>query len=268
MMDVRERQAFLMRLGLDTDVEEREGKEVFVRMSDLPLTDAEWVSLCHVEGEAYVGGCCANLSAVQDRLNYWFRFRGAMPREVVDVFQALCDHHDVVIDEMTAEEAVEWYRRKEKPSPWDKLDIMGKLMQGHVATGILKEPTEKDPFKQAVHVASRTLSALSWKHLFGGDRQDEFSPGDRVRALRAAGPLRAILDRLSSLIPVDGWALVHPDAGPDVHPVSAIIWFGGDLLVFETEEALNEYMAKHQLEDLVKVRRVKASAAEGVRWAD
>jgi len=42
----------------------------------LPFTAQEWCSICMREGEDYLGGCCGNMSAMQDIIQEVFRNSG------------------------------------------------------------------------------------------------------------------------------------------------------------------------------------------------
>lgn len=61
----------------------------------IPLTPEEWCRLCMRDSSEYVGGCCGNMSAVQDVLNEWFREGGWVKvHELVDLGEAMRDHGD------------------------------------------------------------------------------------------------------------------------------------------------------------------------------
>src|SRR5690606_32489037 len=59
----------------------------------LPLSPHDWVRLCRRNSEEYIGGCCGNMSAVQDILNEWFREDGWVnAHELVDLGESMRDH--------------------------------------------------------------------------------------------------------------------------------------------------------------------------------
>lgn len=96
----------------------------------LPLTPTQWCNLAMNEGEDYVGGCCGSSSAIQDMVEYWFRFDSGWAStmglhelserwvshgdgywESVEARVAFEDHHGLARDMWkagTLEGAVEW----------------------------------------------------------------------------------------------------------------------------------------------------------------
>src|ERR1035437_7587895 len=61
----------------------------------LPLSPAEWCSLAMREGENYVGGCCGNMSALQDVINGVFRDSGTVNSATLLSIAELALDHDV-----------------------------------------------------------------------------------------------------------------------------------------------------------------------------
>lgn len=190
----------------------------------VPLTAQEWCDLCMREGDHYMGGCCGNMSQLQDIINRVFRDSGHIDGHVLLKIGRICQDHegfdafapmddeafDLAVkqweraDEMLAkygssfeaaeEHLLEWpkmilgQRYTMHPDPWHKLGVIYNALEPMLKP--LGYETPKGPGRNGeevdlIHVLSDQLARMSWGDLFT-PREDEKPQHEADRQLLRA----------------------------------------------------------------------------------
>lgn len=205
-----------------------------VRGVHLPLSPSDWMMLATREGQGYVGGCCGNMSVVQDRINGIFRDSGyAEAPELLAIGEAMRDHdgtesHFLALDDAAFEERIEAWKKAEAdpdPSqrpidPWFKLGMVFNAVEPLLKPHSYEVPQGRgrhDEEHDLLATLNRTLTTMTWTDLF--TRND---PDERAQHQANAAVLRAkvypLTKRLSShleatVIDFTGFAIVDPETG-------------------------------------------------------
>lgn len=258
--------------GIGDKRKSRPGKYVDVLI--LPLTPADWCSLCMSEGGNYMGGCCGNMSHAQDLLSSIFRFG---PWVTAQKFTEL-------IDALKGHDGFEALKKLDKKTvkakdPWSKI-----IRTWHAAKDVLKggdmprmggKVYGEDPSsaKDAVSVLDKTLWRLSWASL--RDREEDATGqrhANREATLMQVGPaLKTLSEKIQDLRlvkePLEGFAVV--EAG-----TSKIVCNGLGFCIYRTKEAVDELLeAWNRVEGEddppnVEVRPIKIGLDFGVQFTD
>ena len=306
MSTFNERIQMLKSLGVEygTEYEYRgEGEERkeyrldFFTSVRLPLTAAEWCSLCMSGGENYIGGCCGQSSATQDILNHIFRHDSGFPpiRDLAELVDMLNAHDPITgripfdsLDKLDdplprlverAGEPQNW----EKLSPWDKIALVWHIVKDcwrpQVPAASGPHRTELD---DAVSVLSRGMQAISWERLFRGNK-DVSSQAIAQRALLLAKLLPAweTMNRRITELDLggfDGWALIDKRQGPDEIAMNAMGY-----CIFATREECDNLLklwreteVKYKgrkppdspIDEIIGIRRVRVSPEKGAEFLD
>ncbi len=152
----------------------------------LPFTPEEWCRLCMGGGDYYVGGCCGNMSALQDELNDVFRIEsGWVGASKLARIAQLNIEHDYDKDHLPNFAEIgdidivkmNWVSL----SPWDKMAAVWHLVKDHYVpekpSGFgkkhekrtvkkHKKRTVKNEIEIALHIARNGLSHLSHIEVF------------------------------------------------------------------------------------------------------
>jgi hypothetical protein len=254
MKTFAERKAALERLGWKFHVETEYRGEVPRQPHDielfksvrLPLTPRDWCRLCMREGEdylsiqtsdgeryensEYVGGCCGNMSAVQDTLNEWFRDGGWVDVDkFVELGEAMRDHGDEEFNDLSAEQLAErvdaCVKLQENPptavytTAWGKLALLYQLVKDHYVPELPKAPaSHTDEVKSAFHLVSRMAWAFGLADMFSQGTiatQTTESAQKLMRFYRFLPALKIVAERSEQVAPepLEGWAIVDLSKG-------------------------------------------------------
>lgn len=205
----------------------------------IPLTAVQWCAIAMREGGEYVGGCCGNMSAVQDEINGIFRDAGRAGSDALLRIGAYSRGHegmeffdemdDATFDERLADVTSAAERTKDDPErmvdPWAIVGLVFSATEPALVPGWLDRPrVEKDDGERraAIRVLTHTLHRLDWAHLFeDGPRED--AEGKRLLG-RASHAAARLLDLAKALQPTrdllayiegldetfEGFAIVEP----------------------------------------------------------
>jgi len=315
MKTFAERRAALEKLGWQIDLEseyrgkpgvdrERYGLELFDSVR-LPLTPRDWCRLCMREGEQYlaveteegtryerseyIGGCCGNMSAVQDVLNGWFRDGGWVEaHELVALGEAMRDHGDKDFEDIQPDELAKrvetFLEAEDKPSSaWTKLSLLYHLVKDHYKPKIFSAQSLRS---DELEGAFRLVSRMAWT--FGmGDFFTRESPLTNttkeaqkvMRLYRFMPAFKLLYERARELVPepIEGWALVDLQKGE-----GEVAENGYGYCIYATkpeaqrildlmENARSQYKERppRDLEKFsLKIRAVRVSLDKGIEFLD
>lgn len=196
------------------------------------ITPAMWVEIAQREGSAYVGGCCGNMSRVQDEINAVFRDGGwADGRNLLLIGESMREHDgtDSAFREMDDEDfgkmIESWRKAREKDpdallDPWKLIGVVYAAVEPFLTPSSIDVPKavrwtgEEDHLVGTVH---NTLYRMDMADLFARDEEDEQAQHQANQALLKARLLPA-MRRLTELIEaagvgLDGFALINPENG-------------------------------------------------------
>lgn len=315
MKTFAERKATLERLGWKVSVETEYRGEVprqphnleIFKSVRLPLTPRDWCRLCMRESEdylsveteegtkceysEYVGGCCGNMSAVQDTLNGWFRDGGWVEvRDLVELGEAMRDHGDESFEELSPEkltEAVDNYLKfQEQPKEtqywkaWGKIALLYHLVKDHYVPEAKTRGQYGDTLEQSFKVVSRMAWTFGMGDFFTRDRGTSATTDNAqktMRLFRFVPALHEVYERVRELAPepVEGWAIVDEEHNGDVAEN------GYGMCVYATKReaqriidlfkrAEEEYEEKpsRNLENRFKLRAVRISVDKGLEFLE
>lgn len=195
---------------------------IFTRFEP-PFTPEEWCQIARSMGNQYVGGCCAQSSAIQDVVCDWFRFGGAIPIADLARIAEMSILHDgpssafhtlpMPVKEMVAAH----------PSSdlWERLALIWHLVKDYY---VVKAPTAYHPKFSEGDKAIRTIqdvaTALSYHRVFNKDSNTEQDQAERLMQLARMVPsLRYVLNHVDEYTlgasDFEGWALVELDKSPE-----------------------------------------------------
>lgn len=293
-LSFEERKATLESLGWRFHATEKGFTKVF-----LPLSPRDWCRLCMRTGEAnlylstgekdeggnelfeaseYIGGCCGNMSAVQDQLNSWFRDGGEVDaHEIVDLGEAMRDHGDDTFADDVSDErlrhVVAEVQKGTEPQAWGKIALLYQLVRGHSVREAVRASA---PHVTELESAFRLVSHFSF--VYG--MRDFFTGSQRIEAPMTANanlimrfakflPALGLLhDRAKQLVPepVEGWALVDLDRGE-----GEIAENGIGLCIYATRieaEKILGYFEGREKGPKLKIRAVRVSLDKGIEFLD
>jgi len=195
------------------------------------FSSTQWMSLACREGNSYVGGCCGNMSAVQDIICSWFRHDAfSIPiSELAEVAEAMIRHdgedsgfavlpwewQDPVAESWTGWDDVLgtvapiW----ETLGPWYALSILWHLVKDNWTPEVIEAPSpNRNPLRDALFMLSNSAAVLDCHYWFGGDD----NPGSQERASHARSlakfipAFQTIHGHLTELDwgGFEGWALI------------------------------------------------------------
>lgn len=313
-----ERKAALERLGwkysLEYEYRGEVGKgrqsydlELFTSVR-LPLTPRDWCRLCMREGDEYlgvetekgtryedseyVGGCCGNMSAVQDTLNGWFRDGGwVSAHEIVAIGEAMRDHDDATFDDIAPEELAKQVEEVASLEPkegqylpaWRKIALLYHLIKDHHKPD---PPTAQHLRTDEIEGAFHLVSRLSWAFGMG----DFFSRGSSttgtteqvqkiMRLYRFLPAFKVIHERARELAPepIEGYAIVDLEQGEgevaENHYGYCIYATKPETqrvleLINRAREQYEESEPRNFAESKLRLRAVRVSIDEGIEFLD
>lgn len=162
-----------------------------VRSIKLPLTEEQWCCLCMRDGPHYMGGCCGNMSSLQDIMNGIFRDSGWIDSsDDLRRIANLCIRHDgfemfkdVNILNVALEQGLDSLN-----DPWDRVavvwhaveDVLVPLHLSWNAPSDGSNATREIPkFEEAVRIAFKHLGTLRYEKFFLGNESNP-NPQHRI----------------------------------------------------------------------------------------
>ena len=184
---------------------EHKGK---IERLELPLTKADWWELCTREGDEYVGGCCGNMSHVQDHLNEVFReggwVRGSTFREIMLALEEHGNFEDIMktFAELGTEDPAELLKRSKEHwlhlGPLNRLFLTWELVKSDLnkeRVAVANVPNRPE-IEDAVHLLARATYSLSWDFLITDSLQTTAQKALMYRnVVRRLGPALGVLYR-------------------------------------------------------------------------
>lgn len=203
----------------------------------LPFSAHEWVQLCQSEGQFYMGGCCGQLSYLQDMINHVFRFdagivecrmlaqiaEAASAHEGFELFIELPHPLDEAVEKFagTLQRTAEGRVTGEKLiDPWVLLPLIWHIVKDFCAPEralpSAKFRSEKGvlSLNGAVHLLSNGLSLINLDGFFSdtSDKPESQAAANRLVLLSRILPaLKVLNEHIGKLAPppLDGFALVR-----------------------------------------------------------
>jgi hypothetical protein len=207
----------------------------------LPLSPHEWVAMCQSEGQFYLGGCCGQMSHLQDLISGLFRFESGLlecrklaevaevagSHEGFELFHELPDDLDTSVekfagtldrtrsDRLTGEKLID---------PWILIPLVWHIVKDFYAPERPPKQRQRDTegltLDTAVSLLSRGLSVVNLDGFFNRNENKPQSQIDASRLVllgRVLPALKVLNEHVAELAPppLDGFALVHRDE-PDV----------------------------------------------------
>ena len=203
-----------------------------VRYVHLPLSAEEWAQLAMREGPFYVGGCCSNMSLLQDIVNGAFRDGGGIDGPDLLQMGELARGHDgfeyfePMDDERFFTVYMLWKGVQEDGLPegqiadvWAKLGLVYNAVEPGLTPRSYERPGDAghwDPLRHRFHVASNEIAAMDWFDLFSpSDDPDEVAQHEanrRVKQARLLPQLREIVALIEAEgVDFEGFAIIKPD---------------------------------------------------------
>lgn len=192
----------------------------------LPLDAEEWCALCMQSGTAYLGGCCASLSGVQELLNKTFRDGGWLPLTTLkSIIEVLIEHGDVASDEypletrdpekMIARAKTEW----EGIGPIDKVVVTWHAARQYMTSKVPKHVPHEFETENALyllHSGIRHLNAHFLVQRVMNESRDP-SPVQLLALYRLWPALKTAYERFQDMNPgpMSGWVFINPEMGPE-----------------------------------------------------
>lgn len=195
------------------------------------FTPEQWCSLAMREGSSYVGGCCGNMSALQDTINMVFRDGGFIDAADLLEIAGWAHGHDGFelfgsMDDETFERKVETAKhfreqidgREVMVDPWALLGLIYNGVEPMLTPNSTNVPGDggraADTEHYDVAVLERTLMRMTWADLFDreGDELAQHEANMQVLRARALPVMRSLVARMEeSGVDFDGWAIVNPE---------------------------------------------------------
>jgi len=272
-----------------------------------PFTPFEWCHLCQNEGNFYVGGCCGNMSAVQDLLDHAFRFgSGWFSMKNLETIADYMAHHDEppspfaeLPSGQTLEQAVETMRQslanlrrgtgEVMIDVWKLLALIWHIVKPFYSPDRAEVPARKtnpqrDEFDDACRIVQNGLLRVSMHKMFSQDATEKVKTQKKAGSLlvlaQVLPALKLVWENVERLDPgaIDGVALVKKD-DPDTVLVN-----GFGLCIYQSREHAqeildlwtkerNEYETEFERKRTVSVedfllRPVKVSVQKGLEFVE
>lgn len=155
----------------------------------LPLSAEDWTRIAMREGTAYVGGCCGNMSQVQDLINGVFRDGGyAEAPDLLLIGERIRDHDGeespfAPVDDATFRARLESWKQVESDpdpewplDPWFKIAMVYNAVEPHLVPRrweVPAGPGHHEPEHHLISTLHNALSRMSWADLFSRDEPDD-----------------------------------------------------------------------------------------------
>lgn len=212
----------------------------------LPFTPEDWTRIAMRDGPAYVGGCCGNMSQVQDLINGIFRDGGYVEApDLLAIGEGMRDHDGdespfAALDLSTFRERLEMWERieadpdPERPiDPWFKLGMVYNAVEAHLRPRSWEVPSRRgrhEPEHHLVFMLYSALTNMTWADLFTRDDPDDIAQHTASMALLRAKVYPLAKDLVGHLettgVDFTGFAIVDPTSselqsnhrGPCLYP--------------------------------------------------
>lgn len=174
----------------------------------LPFSEKQWLHLCVREGAFYVGGCCAQLSLVQDEMNRALREAGWVNSLwLIRVCEALKSHGDEGYDEPY--KAVSKKTFKGWTDPYFKLAYLWSILKHALSHDVPTSPQRGDyePIEWAVKNVAQGVRNLDTHLLYervlsSGRPMTPPAKAELTLSLAALLPhLKTLTERIKELAP-------------------------------------------------------------------
>jgi hypothetical protein len=250
-----------------------------------PFTDTDWVGIAQREGDHYVGGCCGNMSALQDHINGVFRDDGAIDAGEFRRIAHYARGHEGFedwepVDDEQFDVRMERMRKNgmDAFSPWSKLGMVFLAVEDYLEPPpsmdlpSLETPREKErDDTHVVKTAADALQYMAYEWLFGDDDQLSHEAQRKLARAKLLPTLRELVAKIEQAgVEFDGFALVAEDSGEvytDRHgPCIYTDRESAEATVREWEKHTREedrMNANHEKHDMERLGRLALRVAEG-----
>jgi hypothetical protein len=255
----------------------------------LPLTHKEWCFLVQKNGPYYVGGCCTQMSVLQDELAHLFRFDSGWVScgKLAEIADIMIGHDCSESDDPKMlsfkdypgdlnDLLVKAKRNWRKISVWNKIQLVWHLVKDNYTPEVPDSFDHWPPIRQSLHTLANGFSALNWEHLIERmSASDQFKAQHTILLARILPALKTFNDNLDKLglEPVEGFALIDKEAGPD-----AVAENGKGYCLFETREEAEDMLrawrrdeAEHEdrkpekpIDDRIGIRPMRVTVEKGL----
>lgn len=181
-----------------------------------PLSAEEWCALCMRDGEAYVGGCCGQTSAIQDHFNSIFRDSGvADASEILDLMASAGSHSGFEEYSQTWEgDLAKLIKDWKKMGPVQKIGVCCQAVKGKLNKNPLGTP-HKNHDEDWCDSLEGSLRLMRFKDLIKRDGDKDQEHANREELLSRILPacqkvLEVTIPKLSK--PFEGFAIVKEGA--------------------------------------------------------
>lgn len=261
----------------------------------LPFSPEEWCSVCMNDGNNYVGGCCGNMSVVQDILEHCFRLESGWlgSNDMFEIAQLFETHHDVEEGEEFGiggygkliksldeefEAALSFWKEAD---PWRKIAVIWHISKDFLAPSVPSAPGKHiSPLESAIATLSDGMRFLRLERLFSENRtktsQDQ---AQKVMILARVLPaLKIVNEQIKSMDPgsINGFALVDLEIGNNEIASNRL-----GLCIYGTREEANQIMnmwrrdqaekelsEQKPIDERIKIRSVRVSVDKGLEFLD
>ncbi len=273
--------------------ERQEHKLPLFKSVKIPFTPAEWCATTMREGDHYLGGCCGNLSAVQDDWCGVHRDGGWIQTETLSgLAEGLLGTHDGFEtwkekpDEAVVLAKVDDF---DNLSPWDKVELVWHLVREHYTPKVPEATWMKDPAKRSIRTLAQTFHRLDTHLLFRDLEKGDVEVSNYTRQkgsqrkarqlellYRLIPSLNELQNNIRSLNPgqFEGWALWDNEA-------NAVARNGFGECFYEHREDVDELFnlwrksdSEHTgerygrrqkpIDEMLSIRQVRITVEEGV----
>lgn len=217
-----------------------------------PLTPEEWCDVGMVEGDSYVGGCCGNMSALQDLVEGIFRDSGyAEAQTLLDMAYHARDHEGFEWwvardDEKFVEGVARIQELREQGARLDAWAVMGitfLAVEDRLtprSQGVPSDGGRHDEEQTLIWRLTSTLTRMTWADLFTRRDETDVAQHTATRELLKAKTL-PLARRLTELlheegVGLEGYAIVKQ--GTD-----EVLGDNHGLCLYATEAAADSTMA-------------------------
>jgi hypothetical protein len=270
------------------------------RSVKLPLTSREWCELFMSDGAFYMGGCCGSMSALQDEICHTIRMESGWfsIEKLAEIAETMIQHGcgednsvEVGFDKIPKGESLENLVSTFKTAldgpergnsqmidAWQIMALVWHITKDHYAPKVPQaQGSHLSELQKATHVLERTLRWISWATLF----QETPSKTERAMALYKMLPAwKTMSERMGELNlgPVEGFALIEKDKGPDEVCIN-----GRGYCIFETQAEVDDLLnlwrqqdkefevpdeRRKPIDERIGVRRMRVSAEKGMEFLD
>lgn len=301
-LGIRFGRAYEYRTDKNTNKRDRHDVDLFTNIL-LPFNPNEWCSIAMNAGDHYIGGCCGNLSVLQDEISGIFREGGWVScRDLEKIAEIATNHYpisNICFDKMAIqgeeEKSLDDFVAMMKGvwssfSPWDKIACIWHMVKDYFGPAIPHGyGRHMSELEKSISVLSRSLTYLSFERVFRPkDENSICAPEDQEKANRAILLARVLpalktlneeIDQLD-LGSIEGYALIDKEVGPEEVAKNG---FGYCIFATENEakklfrqwkresnayqdEGRNYRNLSKPLEERIGIRKVRVSKENGIEF--